>query len=262
MELTNFKVISEFHNPSQIFSVQFCNLSRAFSDYFATTGANCINIYKVFQDSISLIQGYRDEDAEEVFYSCTWSFTKQSAPLICVAGLRGIIKCFDLCSLNLYSVLLGHGNAINDLRTHPYDDKLILSASKDESIRLWNTETCVCIAIFCGEKGHRDEVICIDFHPLGNCFASAGMDTSIKIWNLEEADIQAHITKSYTSPRRSYGDLCFQPVTVQWQLFSTTQIHNNYIDSIKWVGNFIVSKSTKNRAVLWMPDPQRYKVGK
>jgi hypothetical protein len=37
--------------------------------------------------------------------------------------------------------------------------------------------TAVCIAIFAGEKGHRDEVLSVDPHPLGNCFVSAGMDT-------------------------------------------------------------------------------------
>lgn len=259
LEFTINKIITEEHRPSQVFSVRFCDVSPPLSQYFATAGANCLSIYKICDDnSIDFVQGYRDEDIEEDLYSCTWCLI-HGTPLVCVAGLRGIIKCFDISIFELHSILLGHGNAVNDLKTHPCDEKLIFSASKDESIRLWNTETSVCIAIFGGEKGHRDEVLCVDIHLIGNCFVSSGMDTSIKIWSLEEPSIQEHINKSYTNPRKSYGNLCFQPLTIQWPEFSTTQIHNNYVDSIKWVGNFILSKSTKNRAVLWMPDPDRYK---
>jgi hypothetical protein len=52
----------------------------------------------------------------------------------------------------------------------------------------------------------------------------------------------------------------FQPHMEQLPLFSTAQIHAGYVDSVRWVGDCILSKSTNNRIVLWMPDPYRYKV--
>lgn len=96
------------------------------------------------------------------------------------SGVRGIVKGVHCGTFQLELALLGHGNAVNDMKRVPTDFRLLLTASKDESIRLWNTETKVCIAIFAGEQGHRDEVLSVDCHPLGNCFASSGMDTRYK----------------------------------------------------------------------------------
>jgi polycomb protein EED len=48
--------------------------------------------------------------------------------------------------------IIGHGNSINDIHFHPVDLSLLLTASKDESVRLWNVTTGVCIAVFAGHK--------------------------------------------------------------------------------------------------------------
>ena len=75
-------------------------------------------------------------------------------------------------------------------------------ADQDESLRLWNIHTSTCIAIFAGDRGHRDEVLSADFHLLGNCFASAGMDNTVKIWALDTPRIQRAVAASYTQPHK------------------------------------------------------------
>jgi len=77
--------------------------------------------------------------------------------------------------------LLAHGKAINDVQVHPRDPSLLISASKDESLRLCNLRTGAQIALFAGLKGHHGEVVTVDWDQFGNRFASCCIDNSIRI---------------------------------------------------------------------------------
>jgi len=155
---------------------------------------------------------------------------------------------------------------------------LVLSASKDESIRLWNVYTSCCIAIFAGDQGHRDEVLSIDIHLLGNVFVSCGMDNTVKVWSLQGTShagnrVARAIDQSYDSgtkagcgtdnvhpgplsallpadPSDSHGDNSsgsaaasskkrFQTLLEQFPLFSTSHVHSDYVDCVRWVRSTI-----------------------
>ena len=220
-------------------------------------------LFECLEDgSTDVLQVFVDEDVEEIFFALAWSLDEASGqPLLAIGGLRGVIKIISASTQELIACLLGHGNSVNELRFHPVDPALLLSVSKDESVRLWNTISGVCIAVFAGHQGHRDEVLSGDIHPLGNCMASCGMDNSIKVWSLESETLQLAIAESYehlshkdVSTRRAFGTRF-----IQFPIFSTTKVHSDYVDCVRWVGNLLLSKSTGNEILLWKPDSTRRK---
>lgn len=84
---------------------------------------------------------------------------------------------------------------------------------------------CVCLAVtnskavFGGDNGHRDEVLSVSVHGLGNCILSAGMDHSIKVWALDSEDVTEAIKhKNNPEPRRT--------VFQEGPIFSTYRVHS------------------------------------
>jgi polycomb protein EED len=136
--------------------------------YLATVGKNRASVYVVKADGdIDLIQAWDDEDTEEVYYTCAFTADNTTGDTwLAAAGKRGIIKVINLTSSTV-SWLIGHGNEVNHFVWHPVRECILLSASKDESIRLWNVKNRTLIAIFAGRGGHRYDVLSIAFHPSG-----------------------------------------------------------------------------------------------
>jgi len=235
--------------------------------HLCAAGANRASVYGVAADGeprdgeerVELRQVYEDGDEDERFYTSCWTYrpgAEGAQPLLCVAGSRGIAKIIDVEAGALDMALIGHGNAINDACFSPADPCLLLTASKDESIRLWNVRTNVTIAIFAGDRGHRDEVLAVDAHLTGAAFCSAGMDNTVKVWQLDSEAIVEAARLSHEEPRRP-DFRPFPTVNEQFPKYSSAQVHSNYVDCARWVGSLIASKSTLNQVVLWSPDPRR-----
>eukprot|EP00956_Cyclotella_meneghiniana_P002243 scaffold2530_cov87-Cyclotella_meneghiniana.AAC.9 len=208
-------------------------------------------------------------------FSFPFSPTQDGPPLLCLAGTRGIIKVIDTVKRSLFLTLSGHGDEITDLQFSPTNEWLLLSASYDESIRLWNLQRGTNVAIFTGHDGHRRQVLSVSWHLSGTKFASCAMDNTVKLWNVMGEDddssaaagvnVEVAIKESdnvmpnddpILACARNNGittqvETKFKPVFQQTPYFSTNKVHTDYVDCVQFIGDLILSKSVHNKVVLW-----------
>lgn len=105
---------------------------------------------------------------------------------------------------------------------------LLLTCSKDYSIRLWNSKNSTNIAIFAGINGHRDEVLSIDISADGEKFISGGIDHNIMVWSLSSEEINEKIDKC--NEIEAFGREPFTAIRLHFPEFSTRDVHGNYVD--------------------------------
>ena len=169
-------------------------------------------------------------------------------PVVAVGGESSVIHIVNVLEVKEMTTLIGHKNEIYDLKFHPHERLLLLSASKDSSVRLWNAYTKDQLCIFGGPLGHSAEVLAVDWHCSGDYFASSGIDNSVKVWKINAPKIKTKINQSL----KNKGEFK-QTLIKTTPFFSCNTVHDNYIDSIKFNGNFIISKSVDGIVKEWLP---------
>lgn len=57
----------------------------------------------------------------------------------------------------------------------------ILSASDDQTIRIWNWQSRACVSVL---TGHNHYVMCAQFHPTDDLIVSASLDQTVRVWDI------------------------------------------------------------------------------
>jgi polycomb protein EED len=252
---TKFTYVSKASvGKTPLFGVKFHpNVDGA---YFATAGDNQVTVYQCAEDgTIKPEHSFVDGDPEEIFYCVEWtSDVRTKEALLIVAGAKGVIRIINTVNYTTIKDYTGHGSAVNELRIHPENPSLLLSASKDHTLRLWNLSTDTCVLLLSGVDGHRDEVLSCDFKYDGTKVFSAGMDHAVKIWDIGTEEVQEIITSSFTHTPSEKKN--FPTLRIHFPILSSREVHSNYVDCIRSFGDLVVSKACENKIVFWQPIPR------
>ncbi|KAL4423581.1 hypothetical protein ABPG77_004621 [Micractinium sp. CCAP 211/92] len=225
---------------------------KLLGDLFATVGGNRATIYRCRPGGeLQPVQVYVNKDTSEEFYAVAWSVdTANGAPLLLLAGKHGLLLVVNPLTGTLETCFEGHGLAINDIAVHPTRPQFVATASRDQSLRLWNLRTKCCVLVFQGDGGHRNEVLSLSWKPgPQSLLASAGMDNFIKIWSLEPQERTLAASDEWQP-----GEQVFPATLVTVPTFSTERVHWNYVDCVRWLGDYVLSKSVDNTIAIWRPD--------
>lgn len=95
-----------------------------------------------------------------------------------------------LKDMQLLHSLIGHSHIVNSLAISA-DAKLLVSGSRDQTIKVWQLETGELIRTL---KGHRDSIHAIALSPDEQIIASGSADQTIKLWHLQTGELLGTFT--------------------------------------------------------------------
>lgn len=233
----------------------------------------------MMDEDLQPVHCFKDERlGEEIRASCcTRAASSAHAPgghCAVLGGVTGTLRIVPFDGKAQITTWYGHGGAINELCANPMYPDVFLSGSEDRSIRLWSLRAGGCLAVFGGGiRGHRDQVLSIDWSQDGITFVTGGVDGRVMIWRVPETIIafllgsletlQGH-PRWFASDRDGTTPLCVDAPT--WSSSPDLPLHAGYVDSVRWcaagdsdAGPCILSKSVDDsNLVLWRPHLESY----
>ena len=170
-------------------------------------------------------------------------------------------------SKDLINTFLGHNSTVNQIQYSP-DGKILASASADNTIKIWNTETGQLITTL---SGHTSSVNSIVFSQDQRLLISGGEDKNIKIWDVKNNSLLSTLTahndsiKTITiSPDNKYIASAGYDQTIKiwslkkiWNLkrepLASIKAHNSAITALQFTpdSKTLISGSWDNTIKFW-----------
>ncbi|CAG0898677.1 unnamed protein product [Darwinula stevensoni] len=148
-----------------------------------------------FSSSNSISASSKDGDgAKKTFLAATGGVDS----LVRLWHIQGNHKSALVPVKSPHGMLTGHSSTVMSVKFHPRG-RLLASASGDKTVRLWNTEIGLCVAVL---QGHERYVTSVSFSHNGQYLASGSNDRSVILWQIEPAE-----TSNFAPPDLKNGEV-------------------------------------------------------
>ncbi|PIC47734.1 hypothetical protein B9Z55_006977 [Caenorhabditis nigoni] len=134
---------------------------------------------------------------KDSLYTVAWCYDnlEPNPHKIVTGGESGVIYVLDAATSSLDRQLVGHMDAVNDIRTSPKNPALVATASKDNTVRIFHIRSESCLVILGGHQAHLDSVISVDWSHDASMVVSCGHDHRVVGWNLTQNPIKRHLRR-------------------------------------------------------------------
>ena len=220
---------------------------RTLNNILAICGGSVMRVYNI-ENNYELINTYQLSENNALTALALTEMLDSNEVYCALGGESPVIRIINVLEGKELKTnqLIGHRNEIYELSISPIYYQILLSSSKDCTVRLWNIENAEQLVIFGGPDSHLAEVLSIDWHSSGKLFVSSGVDSSVKLYSITPK-MEELIKKSIINKEKVI------PLIKNYPYYSSTDIHDNYVDCVRFNGNFIISKSVEGVIKEWLP---------
>lgn len=119
------------------------------------------------------------------------------------------IIIYDIPSGKVLASFNGHLSVVYDL-CWSRDDKDLLTASSDGTVRMWNVERLQSLAH--KTLPHPSFVYCAQFHPqTQSLVVTGGYDGVLRVWNMDIQEVNGQLLQEFDGHKTFINALCFDP---------------------------------------------------
>ncbi|KAJ1646155.1 hypothetical protein LPJ64_002347 [Coemansia asiatica] len=188
-------------------------------------------------DIMSHFQLKSESDTELPLQTCCWVRSNDDA-IFAVAGGDHHVHIISLAWTREIRILQGHSGPVIDLQPHPTDSRLLLSVSKDKTMRIWSVVSGECLCVY------SNEATAACFHPEGVFLVAGAASGDVRQWPVPDLS---------TEPSEPYRLV----VSDSTLIVSGKRTAGSVIDCLRFAKGNLLVKNASGRIEYWDLEQQR-----